>query len=57
MNEDLVLEWLTSIGSQDLPDKIEEVNARTLPGVIDSQDYVAVFFCKCNFLILWYFLN
>lgn len=46
MNEEQVLEWLTSIESMDLPDKIEEVTAKTLPSVIDNQDYVAVLFCK-----------
>lgn len=46
MNEEQVLEWLTSIESMDLPDKIEEVTAKSLPSVIDNQDYVAVLFCK-----------
>lgn len=46
MNEEQVLEWLTSIESLDLPDKIEEATAKSLPGIIDSQEYVAVLFCE-----------
>jgi len=46
MNEEQVLEWLTSIESMEFPDKIEEATSKTLPGIIDSQDYVAVLFCE-----------
>ena len=46
MNEEQVLEWLTS-ESIDMHDKIELATARSLPSIIDSQDYVAVLFCKC----------
>lgn len=48
MNEEEVQEWLTSIDSMDLPDKIGEVNSKNLPKVIDSQDYVAVLFCELS---------
>lgn len=37
------------MGSMDLPDKIEEVNSKNLPNVIDNQDFVAVLFCKSFF--------
>lgn len=47
MNEEQVLEWLTSIESMDMPDKIEVATAKTLPAIIDGQDYVAVLFCEC----------
>lgn len=46
MNEEEVLEWLTSVESMDLPDKIEEVNARILQDYIDEHDFVAVLFCE-----------
>lgn len=46
MNEDEVLEWLTSVESMDLPDRIEEVNAKILQNYIDEHDLVAVLFCK-----------
>lgn len=45
MNEEQVLEWLTS-ESIDMQDKIELATAKTLPGIIDNQDYVAVLFCE-----------
>ena len=45
MNEEQVLEWLTS-ESIDMHDKIELATAKSLPGIIDSQDYVAVLFCE-----------
>ncbi|RWS26787.1 thioredoxin-like protein 1 [Leptotrombidium deliense] len=45
MNEEQVLDWLTSIESMDLPDKIEEVNSKNLQNVIDDHDYVAVLVC------------
>ncbi|CAG2114835.1 unnamed protein product, partial [Medioppia subpectinata] len=48
MNEEEVLEWLTSVESMDLPDKIEEVNAKILQNYIDEHDYVAVLFYKQN---------
>lgn len=46
MDEEQVLEWLISVESMNLPDKIEEVNAKTLQNYIDDHDYVAVLFCK-----------
>ena len=46
MNEEEVLEWLTSVESMDLPDKIEEVNAKILQNYIDEHDFVAVLFCE-----------
>ncbi|KAF7496675.1 Protein disulfide-isomerase A5 [Sarcoptes scabiei] len=48
MNEDEVLEWLTSVESMDLPDRIEEVNAKILQNYIDEHDLVAVLFYKKN---------
>ena len=45
-NEEEVLEWLISVESMDLPDRIEEVNAKILQNYIDEHDYVAVLFCE-----------
>ncbi|XP_054709572.1 LOW QUALITY PROTEIN: uncharacterized protein LOC129219267 [Uloborus diversus] len=46
MNEDNVLEWLTDIESMELPDAIEEVNAKVLENLIDETEFVAVIFYK-----------
>ena len=54
MNEEQVLEWLTSVESMDLPDKIEEVNSKNLQAVISDHDYVAVLFCEWDNSILIY---
>ncbi|KAH7644929.1 thioredoxin-like protein 1 [Dermatophagoides farinae] len=48
MNEEEVLEWLISVESMDLPDRIEEVNAKILQNYIDEHDFVAVLFYKKN---------
>ncbi|XP_043240594.1 uncharacterized protein LOC122391084 isoform X5 [Amphibalanus amphitrite] len=45
MNEDEVLEFLTSLDAMELPDQIEEVNAKILDKIVEEQPYVAVFFC------------
>ena len=52
-NEEEVLDWLTSDESMDLPDRIEEVNAKILQNYIDEHDFVAVLFCM--FLFFNYF--
>ena len=46
MDEDSVLEFLTSLEALDLPDRIEEVNSKILQKIIEDTDYVAVLFCK-----------
>ncbi|KAF8765250.1 putative protein disulfide-isomerase A4 like protein [Argiope bruennichi] len=46
MKEDAVLAWLTNIESMELPDAIEEVNAKVLESLIDETEYVAVLFYK-----------
>lgn len=46
MDEDNVLEFLTSLEAMDLPDRIEEVNARILEKIVQETNYVAVLFCK-----------
>lgn len=46
MDEESVLEFLTSLEAMDLPDRIEEVNARILEKIVQETDYVAVLFCE-----------
>lgn len=50
MDEEGVLDFLTSLEAMDLPDRIEEVNSKILSKIIEDTDYVAVLFCE-------YFLN
>ncbi|XP_017783302.1 PREDICTED: uncharacterized protein LOC108567391 isoform X3 [Nicrophorus vespilloides] len=45
MDEENVLDFLTSLEAMDLPDRIEEVNARILDKIVEETDYVAVLFC------------
>ncbi|XP_021927612.1 uncharacterized protein LOC110833625 isoform X7 [Zootermopsis nevadensis] len=45
MDEENVLDFLTSLEAMDLPDRIEEVNARILSKIVEDTDYVAVLFC------------
>lgn len=46
MDEENVLDFLTSLEAMDLPDRIEEVNARILGKIIEETDFVAVLFCE-----------
>ncbi|XP_071549030.1 uncharacterized protein hlk isoform X4 [Panulirus ornatus] len=45
MDEGSVLEFLTSLEAMDLPDQIEEVNAKILDKIVEEQEFVAVLFC------------
>ncbi|KAL5288605.1 hypothetical protein ACFFRR_009067 [Megaselia abdita] len=45
MDEEGVLDFLTSLEAMDLPDRIEEVNAKILLKIIEETDFVAVLFC------------
>lgn len=59
MDEEGVLDFLTSLEAMDLPDRIEEVNAKILAKIIEDTDYVAVLFCKYfyfDFLIFSIFI-
>jgi hypothetical protein len=49
MDEDAVLDFLTSLEAMDLPDRIEEVNAKILDKIVEDTDYVAVLFCESKF--------
>ncbi|XP_044757512.1 uncharacterized protein LOC123315746 isoform X2 [Coccinella septempunctata] len=44
MDEENVLEFLTSLEAMDLPDRIEEVNARILEKIVEETEFVAVLF-------------
>ncbi|XP_034102790.1 uncharacterized protein LOC117567109 isoform X11 [Drosophila albomicans] len=44
MDEEGVLDFLTSLEAMDLPDRIEEVNAKILHKIIEDTDFVAVLF-------------
>ncbi|CRK96270.1 CLUMA_CG009693, isoform B [Clunio marinus] len=45
MDEEGVLDFLTSLEAMDLPDRIEEVNGKILAKIIEDTDYLAVLFC------------
>lgn len=46
MEEEDVLEWLTSPDNMESSDAIEKVNRRMLERVLQRCDYLAVFFCE-----------
>lgn len=46
MDEESVLDFLTSLEAMDLPDRIEEVNSKILEKIVEETDFVAVLFCK-----------
>ncbi|XP_014468407.1 PREDICTED: uncharacterized protein LOC106741192 isoform X5 [Dinoponera quadriceps] len=46
MDEENVLDFLTSLEAMDLPDRIEEVNAKILGKIVEETDFVAVLFYK-----------
>ncbi|XP_015518182.1 uncharacterized protein LOC107223112 isoform X2 [Neodiprion lecontei] len=46
MDEENVLDFLTSLEAMDLPDRIEEVNAKILEKIVEETDFVAVLFYK-----------
>jgi hypothetical protein len=47
-DDEEVLKFLTSLDIMELPDHIEEVNAKTLDKIIDENEHVAAFFCKTS---------
>lgn len=49
MDEENVLDFLTSLEAMDLPDRIEEVNARILDKIVEETAFVAVLFCEYTF--------
>ena len=43
---DEVLQWLTSNDVFNIKDEIEEVNRKMLEKILNSNDFVAVYFCE-----------
>ncbi|XP_014255609.1 uncharacterized protein LOC106670103 isoform X2 [Cimex lectularius] len=52
MDEENVLDFLTSLEAMDLPDRIEDVNSKILDKIVEDTEFVAVLFCpdqsKCS---------
>ncbi|XP_076765990.1 hulk isoform X1 [Xylocopa sonorina] len=46
MDEENVLDFLTSLEAMDLPDRIEEVNSKILEKIVEETEFVAVLFYK-----------
>ena len=46
MDDEKILEWLTSQDVFEIKDEIEEVNRKMLEKLLDENDFVAVYFCK-----------
>lgn len=57
MDEEGVLDFLTSLEAMDLPDRIEEVNAKILNKIVEDTEFVAVLFCKFFLLVHNLFFN
>lgn len=57
MDEENVLDFLTSLEAMDLPDRIEDVNSKILAKIIEDTEYVAVLFCKPNARFIFIFNN
>lgn len=55
MDEESVLDFLTSLEAMDLPDRIEEVNQKILEKIIEETEYVAVLFCEYSTYIHGFF--
>lgn len=49
MNEEALLDFLTSLEAMDLPDRIEEVNSKILSKIVEDTDFIAVLFCNYYF--------
>lgn len=52
MDEENVLDFLTSLEAMDLPDRIEEVNSRILGKIVEDTEFVAVLFCEYQNILL-----
>ena len=53
-DEEQLLEWILSDSNLELPDQIEEVNAKMLAKKIESSPNLVVYFCKLIFFGTWY---
>lgn len=52
MDEEKVLSWLTSQDVFEIKNEIEEVNKKMLDKLLDENEFLAVYFCKLNFLVI-----
>lgn len=48
MQEDKILQWLTSQDVFEIKNEIEEVNRKMLDKLLDENEFLAVFFCEQN---------
>jgi len=48
---DKVITWLTSQDVFEIKNEIEEVNRKMLDKLLEENEFLAVFFCKCNTII------
>lgn len=48
LQADRVLDWLTSQDVFEIKNEIEEVNKKMLEKLLEENEFVTVFFCKCN---------
>ena len=55
-NDEAILNWLTSQEVFSIGDEIEEVNRKMLEKLLEENDFVAVYFCKKNY-IWWQIWN
>jgi hypothetical protein len=51
-DETAVLEWLLDADNRELDDAIEAVNEKMLVKLLEKTQFMAVFFCKCNKIIV-----
>lgn len=50
-DEEEILDWLTLPDNMEMTDHIERVNRKMFQKIRQTSDYLAVFFCKTEFLL------
>lgn len=50
-DEEEILDWLTNPQNMELTDHIERINKKMFQKVRQTTDYLAVFFCECQYII------
>lgn len=58
-NGEAILDFLVSQDSLDIPDRIEQVNAKQLEKLIEKKEFIAICFCKLSifWIVIQIFLN
>lgn len=51
MDDERILNWLTSQDVFELRNEIEEVNRKMLDKLLDENEFLAVFFCTSQYLL------